>query len=119
MRWKTNLLLKDFQRKQYSSMWIVLITVCIILVTRAFSLTYHMAYHPDERCFFSSTNSLMRSIFDANEVFTEFKEYPEGAYLFQLPFHLIGEVFGRLKGLNTISACGDASAPCSILRWRP
>jgi len=77
---------------------IVLLTVLLIIITRTFSLTYNMGYHPDERVFHSSTNSLMRSLLDPQEPFTEVKDYPEGAYLFHLPFHFLGEFWGRLHG---------------------
>ena len=76
------------------------VTICIILITRLFSLTYNMYLHPDEVVFFSSTNSLMNSIIHSNEEFKEFKEYPEGTYLFQLPFFLVGKVFSRIVQID-------------------
>lgn len=79
---------------------IALITVILILLTRVITLTYNRRLHPDEHVFYASVHSLSESILDPDIPFIENKEYPEGTYLFQLPFQLAGQIFRNLIGIG-------------------
>ena len=79
---------------------IALITVILILLTRVIPLTYNRQLHPDEHVFYASVHSLSASILDPDTPFVENKEYPEGTYLFQLPFQLAGQIFRNLIGIG-------------------
>lgn len=90
------------ERKNQKSMPLGVLLVLIsllLLVTRCVGLTYNMALHPDEDKFFQSTTSLLQSLLDADAEFKEVKEYPEGAYLFQLPFQALGAAIGAITGV--------------------
>lgn len=73
-------------------------TICIaallllIIVSRAVGLTYNLSIHPDESEFYNGSKSLAQSILNPDIPFEEEKEYPEGAYVLQLPFQLIREL---------------------------
>lgn len=77
----------------------IVLLVAITVFTRAVTLTYNMEIHPDEHVFFENTDSLLTSILHPDVEFEENKEYPEGAYLFHLPFLLTGRIFQRLLGI--------------------
>ena len=76
----------------------VLLIAVLIIVTRGVGLTYNMEIHPDENKFYWSTDSLLQSLLDPEVEFKEAKEYPEGAYLFQLPFQALGMGVAALTG---------------------
>lgn len=63
-----------------------------MIVSRAVGLTYNLSIHPDESEFYNGSKSLARSILNPDVPFEEEKEYPEGAYVLQLPFQLIQEL---------------------------
>lgn len=73
-------------------------TICIaalllfMIVSRAVGLTYNLSIHPDESEFYNGSKSLAQSILDPNVPFEEEKEYPEGAYVLQMPFQIIKEL---------------------------
>lgn len=53
----------------------------------------------------------MNALLDPDEEFPEVKEYPEGAYLFHLPFHLSGHLLERVVGLPyNMGLCGRVSS---------
>ena len=94
-----------------SRTWIIALVLGLILVTRAISLTYQIDIHPDEYKFARATDSLMNSIIDPEASFVEEKEYPEGAYYFQLPFHFAGLLMEKLTGLEyDMAVCGRVSS---------
>lgn len=59
-----------------------------------------MNTHPDEWVFFRSTSSLLDAIIHPGAEFHEAKEYPEGAYLFHLPFHLLAKIVSHITGVQ-------------------
>ena len=63
-----------------------------MVLSRAVGLTYNLSIHPDESEFYNGSKSLAQSILDPNVPFEEEKEYPEGAYVLQLPFQLMKEL---------------------------
>lgn len=75
-----------------------LATVLLILITRGLSLTYHMDVHPDEEVFCFASDSLLKFLLYGTE-FSEIKEYPEGAYIFHLPFQALGLLFEQLTDI--------------------
>ena len=85
-------------RKNWFLITAMVLTVLIILITRGLSLTYNMDLHPDENKFFDAATSLLESWLYGTE-YVEEKPYPEGAYLFHLPF----------QGLRMLTA--------SLLQW--
>lgn len=81
---------------------IVLVTLALILLTRAVTLTYNRKLHPDEHVFYHTVTNLVTSILEPGTPFVENKEYPEGTYYFQLPFQLAGQIVRNLLGIEGI-----------------
>lgn len=73
------------------------VVVLVIALTRGLSLTYNMDIHPDENKFFDASSSLLESWLYGTE-YVEEKPYPEGAYLFHLPFQAIRMVVTAVTG---------------------
>ena len=78
----------------------VAFSICMIAIllftiaSRFMGLTYNLSIHPDESEFYNGSKSLARSILDPDVPFVEEKEYPEGAYVLQMPFQIIKELIG-------------------------
>lgn len=85
------------QKEQKYGLLILALTL-LIFGTRFIGLTYNMQIHPDENKFYLSTVSLLESLLDPAAEFKEAKEYPEGAYLFQLPFQAAGYALAAITG---------------------
>lgn len=77
---------------------ICLLIIVLLIGTRFIGLRFNMEIHPDEDKFYQSVTSLLHSLLDPNVEFKEVKEYPEGAYLFQLPFQALGVAIGHFTG---------------------
>lgn len=77
----------------------VVLLILFIILTRISGLTYNMFLHPDEWVFYRGSSSLARAILSSETAFTEVKEYPEGTYLFQAPFHLLKILVAFLSGI--------------------
>lgn len=90
--------LKRFQNEKRYCLLIVFVVIGIC-ITRGIGLTYNMSIHPDEKVFYSAADSLANYITGGAEEFVEVKEYPEGAYIFQMPFQLLR------KGLEIVTGC--------------
>lgn len=86
-------------------------TICIValllltIVSRAVGLTYNLSIHPDESEFYNGSSSLAESILDPDVPFVEEKEYPEGAYVLQMPFHMLKEFLGSSHWFWRSSQC--------------
>lgn len=80
--------------------WITVITIALIALTRIITLTYNRQLHPDEHVFGLTVNNLVTSILTPDTPFEEIKEYPEGTYYFQLPFQLAGQILRNLVGIE-------------------
>lgn len=99
------------QEKKSNRLLITAIILALILVTRGLSLEYQLAIHPDEYKFARATDSLMHSMLEPGREFTEVKEYPEGAYLFHLPFHFLGKLMENTFGIEyNMGLCGRVSS---------
>ena len=59
----------------------------LIAVTRGISLTHNMYGHPDEHVFYTSSELLMLDLL-GEDTYEPVKAYPEGTYVFRLPFQL-------------------------------
>lgn len=85
-------------RKQFIG--IVLIMVFMIALTRGLTISHNMELHPDEHVFYNAAQSLKGYIFGSSPIYEEEKEYPEGAIVLQLPFHILTAIINRLAGTN-------------------
>ena len=62
-----------------------------LILTRGISLDYCIYSHPDEPVFYGSTEALMLAIFHGEKPYEPIKAYPEGTYIFRLPFQLLAQ----------------------------
>ena len=85
-------------RKQFIG--IVLIMVFMIALTRGLTLSHNMELHPDEHVFYNAAQSLKGYLSGSSPVYEEVKEYPEGAIVLQLPFHILTAIINRLAGAD-------------------
>lgn len=85
-------------RKQFIG--IVLIMVFMIALTRGLTISHNMELHADERVFFTAAQSLKGYISGSSPVYEEVKEYPEGAIVLQVPFHILTAIISRLAGAD-------------------
>ena len=79
---------------------LVALSCLLLLGTRLMTVTHNMELHPDEHVFFQAADSLMRFLRGTGEAFEEVKEYPEGAIVLQMPFHLAGDLLRRWTGID-------------------
>lgn len=76
----------------------MLLIVFMLIFTRAITVSHNIGTSPDEHVFFSAAQSLKGFISGSSPTYEEVKEYPEGAIVLQLPFHIMTAVFNRLTG---------------------
>lgn len=74
---------------------ITLLIVLMLIFTRVISVSHNIGLSPDEPVFFSAAQSLKGFIFGSSSVYEEVKEYPEGAIVLQLPFHILTALINR------------------------
>ena len=75
-----------------SAFWrMALCMILLIALTRGITLDHHLLSHPDEHVFYGSTELLMESVLYGHP-YEPLKPYPEGTYVFRLPFHLLAQV---------------------------
>lgn len=84
------------KRTEKSFVLILLFMLIGIVLTRFLVLTHEMDHHPDEIIFYDAASSLKDHFLHGTE-YQEIKEYPEGAYVFQIPFHLLAECFPSVQ----------------------
>lgn len=77
---------------------IAVLMILLIIVSRGITLTHNMELHPDENVFVRAAVSMKDKIMGLDDVYVEAKEYPEGAYIFQLPFHVAAQIFKQMGG---------------------
>lgn len=65
----------------------------LLLVSRGITLSHERYNHPDEAVFFLSTQSLRQSLLGIDD-YTPTKAYPEGSYLFYVPFQFLFRFVG-------------------------
>lgn len=75
---------------------IVLVTVLLILLTRGLTISHNMELHCDEQVFYNAAQSLKGYLFGSSPFYEEVKEYPEGAIVYQLPFHVLTTIINRV-----------------------
>ena len=80
-------------RLQPSNMFVLVVAVLMLLgiaMSRGFTIKHNFMGHPDEHVFYGSTEMLMYDILYDQE-YEPVKAYPEGTYVFRLPFHLLAQ----------------------------
>lgn len=82
--------------------YIFILFVALIIVTRAISLKHGMFLHSDEYVFFNAAASLKDYVLGNSPVYHEIKEYPEGAIVMYLPFHIASAFFSHITGAGSI-----------------
>lgn len=95
---------KDTYRKSGFGICIAAVLLFIIL-SRSLGITYNLSLNPDEVVFAYGSKSLAQSILHADVEFSELKEYPEGAYVLQLPFQMLREAIGSSHWFWKASRC--------------
>ena len=101
------------QKDRYASLGFRICIAALLLLTivsRAVGLTYNLSIHPDESEFYTAAGSLAQHILDPDVPFVEEKEYPEGAYILQLPFQLMRELLGSTHWFWSASHCWNRIA---------
>lgn len=96
------------RKNTYSNVIFIICVIVILLftiVSRAVGLTYNLSIHPDDIEFYFASSSLAKSLLDPTVSFEELKEYPEGAYILQLPFQLMKELLGSSHWFWSASQC--------------
>lgn len=76
---------------------IIVLTCVLVLFTRALTVTHNMYLHSDEHVFFQAAQNLKGYLFGNSPFYEEVKEYPEGAIVLQLPFHILTAIINRLS----------------------
>jgi len=105
MRYRTKYLEEDFLLSNRKVV-IILITI-LLLLSRIITIRHNMELHPDEHVFYKASDSLMRFITGVADVYTEVKEYPEGAIVLQLPFHMAAALLRHCIGIDlSMRLCG-------------
>lgn len=79
---------------------IIISMVLLILFTRALTASHNMYLHGDEHVFYTAAQSLKGFISGSSDVYEEVKEYPEGAIVLQLPFHIFTAILNRLTNAD-------------------
>ena len=80
-------------KPEITKRFFIIITVCMlagILLTRGYGIKHNFMGQPDEHVFYGSTEILMYDILYGDE-YEPLKPYPEGTYVFRLPFHLLAQ----------------------------
>lgn len=91
---------RRMEKSRKQAVGIVLIMVFMIVLTRGLTVTHNMELHGDEHVFFTAAQSLKGYISGSSPVYEEVKEYPEGAIVLQLPFHILTAIINRLTAAN-------------------
>lgn len=77
---------------------VIIVLMCaLILFTRALTVAHNMYLHADEHVFYEAAQSLKGYLSGSSPVYEEVKEYPEGAIVLQLPFHILTAIVNRLS----------------------
>ena len=76
-------------------LYIAIMLICIF-ATRAVCLMHGARLHPDETVFEYSASSLADCLLGEADEYKEIKEYPEGAYVFQMPFYVLGHLLNKV-----------------------
>lgn len=88
------------QAKKKSFLFITIAMILIIIFTRATTISHNMELHPDEHVFYNAAQSLKSYVAGSSHIYEEEKEYPEGAIVLQLPFHILSSIVYRLSEVS-------------------
>ena len=77
---------------------IVGLVTFLILFTRSITIAHNIELHPDEHVFVKASVSLVKALFRGWAAYEEDKPYPQGAYVFQMPFHALQILTARITG---------------------
>ena len=70
--------------------WICIgVTVTLILLTRGLTIAHNIYLHPDEYVFYRSTAKLIDFMQGKSEAYEPVRLYPEGTFVFHVPFQWI------------------------------
>lgn len=86
--------IKD-KNKLYLLLNILFLTVAI-LITRKIGLMHGADFHVDEPVFFNSAKSVISGDF----LYKPVKPYPNGAFVFQIPFQFLGRIYSLKSDIN-------------------
>ena len=101
---------RDDQTRIFS-VFIISLAILLILFTRLITVGHNINLHPDEHVFYKAADSLMRYLTASADTYTEVKEYPEGAIVLQLPFHIVAAVVYNLCGKKlSMQLCGRVAS---------
>ena len=101
---------RDDQTRIFS-VFIISLAILLILFTRLITVGHNINLHPDEHVFYKAADSLMRYLTASADTYTEVKEYPEGAIVLQLPFHIVAAVVYNLYGKTlSMQLCGRVAS---------
>ena len=84
------------ENSKKKTQFIVMAMVVLIVLTRALTISHNMELHADEHVFYTAAQSLKGYLSGSSPIYEEVKEYPEGAIVMQLPFHIMTAVINRL-----------------------
>jgi hypothetical protein len=87
---------KEVENSKKKTQFIVMAMVVLIVLTRALTISHNMELHADEYVFYTAAQSLKGYLSGSSPIYEEVKEYPEGAIVMQLPFHIMTAVINRL-----------------------
>ena len=85
--------MRDMAVNRKRTVCVFVLTILLIAVSRGLSLNHNSYLHPDENVFVSAAVSLKDKVMGLSDEYVEAKEYPEGAYVFQLPFHIAAQLY--------------------------
>lgn len=84
--------------KKRKAIFIIFLMVGILIFSRSITISHNMYLHCDEHVFYNAAQSLKGYLSGSSPVYEEEKEYPEGAIVLQLPFHILTAIINRLTG---------------------
>jgi 4-amino-4-deoxy-L-arabinose transferase-like glycosyltransferase len=70
--------------------FVLLAMLFLIFATRTVAIRHEATLNPDEVTFYSSASSVFEK--EGDYSFVSYKDYPNGAFIFQMPFQFIGKV---------------------------
>ena len=88
----------------------IVLSLAAIILTRALTMVHNMFLHADEYVFYSSAYRLYLYLSGDTAVYQPVLEYPEGAFILQLPFQMIY----RLLSMKDVTAFQLSGRTASI-----
>lgn len=95
---------------------VLILGFLLLLLTRMCTIWHNNLIHPDEHVFFISAHRLAMKVMNVAPHYTQLVDYPEGAFVLHLPFHIAFELFTRVTGrLLSYRFIGRAASVCYFL----